>query len=66
MSNCWEASPAVVMPMGDGMVLVSIAYRWGYNFPVPQNFAELFGDSPTKKNLRNQYITKMKESWGKE
>lgn len=65
MSNCWEASPAVVMPMGDG-VLVSISYRWGYNFPAPQNFDEMFGESPNKKYLRNQYISKMKESWGKE
>lgn len=67
MSNCWEALPAVVTPlMGEDMVLVTIHYRWGYNFPAPRNFAEMFGDSPNKKSLRDKYIAEMKESWGKE
>ena len=63
--NCWEVLPAVVTPMGGEMVLVTISYSWGFNFPAPQNFAELFGDNPNKKFLRDDYISKMRESWGK-
>lgn len=63
--NCWEMLPAVVSSLGGDDVLVTIHYDWGFKFPVPQNFEELFGDDPNKKFLREEYIDKMIESWGK-
>ena len=70
--NCWEMLPAVVNPMPimsteetEPCVLVTINYDWGFKFPVPQNFEELFGDDANKKFLREEYIDKMRESWGK-
>ena len=63
--NCWEMLPAVVSSLGGDEVLVTINYDWGFKFPVPQNFEELFGDDPNKKFLREEYIDKMRESWGK-
>ena len=66
--NCWDMLPAVVAPMNMGeemMALVTINYDWGFKFPVPQNFEEMFGDDPNKKFLREEYIDKMRESWGK-
>ena len=62
--NCWEMLPTVVTPLGGGCeVLVIINYNWGFKFPVPQNFEEMFGDSPEKKSLRESYIDTMRETW---
>ena len=69
--NCWDWDmlPAVVAPINMGeemMALVTINYDWGLKFPVPQNFEEMFGNSPEKKSLRDTYVSSMRESWGKE
>lgn len=71
--SSWEMLPPVVTlvtPITEEeeevKVLVTINYDWRFAFPVPQNFEELFGESPNKKFLRDDYISRMRETWGKE
>ena len=71
-ASSWEVAPATVTPVAitssvDGnittsKVMVSIAYAWNWEFPMPQNFEAFFGNS--KKAERNEYIEKMCSSWG--
>lgn len=45
-------------------VMVSIAYYWSFDYPMPQNFEDYFGYSQEKIEMRKQYKKDMNETWG--
>lgn len=70
----WDMSPAVITPIqvavedgGNVMttkVMVSIAYYWSFDYPMPKNFEEYFGYSEEKKEMRKEYKQQMNATWG--
>lgn len=68
-SNSWEMLPAVTTPVvveNEVKVLVTINYQWSYEFPIPENFEEFFGNKGLYREKRKEYINKMYEEWGNE
>lgn len=69
----YDMAPAVVTPIqvsleeGEVMttkVMVSIAYYWSFDYPMPQNFEDYFGYSEAMKEKRSNYKKEMNETWG--
>lgn len=69
----YDMAPAVVTPIQVSLeeaevmttkVMVSIAYYWSFDYPMPDNFEDYFGYSEEMTEKRKEYKKQMNATWG--